>query len=47
MKKLGLDLGSSSAGWFLREDNEILKFGSVVFESGMVKGTSGYSSPTR
>ena len=47
MKKLGLDLGSSSAGWFLREDNEILKFGSVVFESGMVKGTSGYSSPTK
>lgn len=47
MKKLGLDLGSSSAGWFLRDGDEILKFGSVVFESGMVKGTLGYSSPTK
>lgn len=47
MKKLGLDLGSSSIGWFLRDDEKILKYGSIIFESGMVKGTSGYSSPTK
>ncbi|WP_299547657.1 type II CRISPR RNA-guided endonuclease Cas9 [Seonamhaeicola sp.] len=47
MKKLGLDLGSSSIGWFLRDGEEILKFGTVIFDSGMVKGTSGYSSPTK
>jgi len=47
MKKLGLDLGSSSIGWFLREDEEILNYGSIIFDSGMVKGTSGYSSPTK
>lgn len=47
MKKLGLDLGSSSVGWFLREDNELKKGGVVTFHSGMVKGTGGYSSPTK
>lgn len=47
MKKLGLDLGSSSLGWFLREQEEIIDFGSIIFNSGMVKGTSGYSSPTK
>jgi len=47
MKKLGLDLGSSSIGWFLRDDEEVLNYGSIIFNSGMVKGTSGYSSPTK
>lgn len=47
MKKLGLDLGSSSIGWFLRDGDDILKYGSVIFDSGMTKGTSGYSSPTK
>ncbi len=47
MKKLGLDLGSSSAGWFLREDDKILKFGSVIFKSGMIREQAGYSSPTK
>ena len=48
MKKLGLDLGSSSIGWALRDGNEISKKGVVTFHSGMVKGQSGgYSSPTK
>lgn len=48
MKKLGLDLGSSSNGWFLREGEEIIKYGSVIFDAGMSKGQSGgYTSPTR
>ena len=34
MKKLGLDLGSSSAGWFLRDNENIIDFGTVIFESG-------------
>ncbi len=47
-KKLGIDLGSSSLGWFLREGNQILKNGVVIFNSGMVKDKSGgYTSPTR
>ncbi|HEY4787402.1 MAG TPA: HNH endonuclease domain-containing protein [Bacteroidales bacterium] len=48
MKKLGLDLGSSSLGWTLREDNKIEKKGVITFQSGMMKGQSGgYSSPTK
>jgi len=48
MKKLGLDLGSSSLGWALRENNNIDKRGVITFKSGMVKGKGGgYSSPTK
>lgn len=48
MKRLGLDLGSSSAGWALREDEKIIANGVVTFHSGMIKGqTGGYTSPTR
>ncbi|MDE0470798.1 MAG: hypothetical protein OXH57_02560 [Ekhidna sp.] len=48
MKKLGLDLGSSSTGWSLREDEEFIGNGVVTFEAGMSKGQSGgYSSPTK
>lgn len=48
MKKLGLDLGSSSIGWAIREDNKIEKRGVITFQSGMMKGQSGgYTSPTR
>ncbi len=48
MQKLGLDLGSSSIGWALREDNKIEKRGVITFQSGMMKGqTGGYTSPTR
>lgn len=47
MKILGLDIGSSSVGWFIREFNQIVKYGVIVFESGMVKGKGGYSSPTK
>lgn len=47
MKKLGLDLGSSSTGWALREDDKIEKRGVITFQSGMVKGQGGYSSPTK
>ncbi len=47
MKKLGLDLGSSSIGWALREDDKIGKKGILTFQSGMVKGQGGYSSPTK
>lgn len=47
MKKLGLDLGSSSIGWALRENDKIEKCGVITFQSGMTKGTGGgYSSPT-
>lgn len=46
MEKIGLDLGSSSVGWFLNAYNEYLK-GVVTFSTGMVKGKSGgYTSPT-
>ena len=48
MIKLGLDLGSSSAGWAKNEDGEIVKNGVVTFNTGMSKGQSGgYVSPTR
>lgn len=47
MQKLALDLGSSSLGWALREDNRIEKRGVITFKSGMVKGQGGYSSPTK
>jgi len=48
MQRLGLDLGSSSIGWALREDNKIEKRGVITFQSGMMKGqTGGYTSPTR
>lgn len=47
MQRLGLDLGSSSIGWALREDNKIEKRGVITFQSGMVKGQGGYSSPTK
>lgn len=47
MQKLGLDLGSSSLGWALREDDKIEKSGVITFHSGMVKGQGGYSSPTK
>jgi CRISPR-associated endonuclease Csn1 len=44
---LGLDLGSSSIGWALRDEQNNIKTGVVTFDSGMVKGTSGYTSPTK
>lgn len=48
MQRLGLDLGSSSIGWALREDNKIGARGVITFQSGMMKGqTGGYTSPTR
>ncbi len=47
MTKIGLDLGSSSLGWAIRNDDEITKKGVITFSSGMVKGQGGYSSPTR
>ena len=47
MKNLGLDIGSSSIGWFIREFDQIIKYGVIVFKSGMVKGSGGYSSPTK
>ncbi|MBZ0203495.1 MAG: hypothetical protein K8I03_10820, partial [Ignavibacteria bacterium] len=47
MKKiLGLDLGSSSLGWSLKEGENITT-GVVTFDSGMMKGKSGYTSPTK
>lgn len=48
MKKiLGLDLGSSSIGWALRDEENNIKTGVVTFDSGMSKGTGGYTSPTK
>lgn len=48
MKKLGLDLGSSSVGWSLRNDDNTFLNGVITFQSGMVKGQSGgYTSPTK
>jgi len=47
VKKLGIDLGSSSLGWFLRENDKIIKHGVVTFNTGMVKDQGGYSSPTK
>lgn len=48
MKKLGLDIGSSSIGWALRDDNNNFTNGVITFKSGMVKGqTGGYTSPTK
>ncbi len=47
-KKLGIDLGSASLGWFIREDDEIINNGVVTFSTGMKLGKSGgYSSPTK
>lgn len=47
MKKLGLDLGSSSIGLIVRKDSEILMKSVVTFESGMKKVEGRYSSPTK
>lgn len=47
MIKLGIDLGSSSLGWTLRDGDEFIKKGVITFESGMTKGQGGYTSPTR
>lgn len=48
MQRLGLDLGSSSIGWALRDDEKITNWGVITFHSGMSKGaTGGYESPTR
>lgn len=48
MKKIGLDVGSSSIGWAIRENNQITEKGVVTFDSGMMKGqTGGYTSPTK
>lgn len=48
MKKLGLDLGSSTAGWALRENDKIIADGVITFQAGMMKGqTGGYTSPTK
>lgn len=44
MSKLGLDIGSSSLGWYINKN----KKGVVTFETGMSKGQSGgYTSPTK
>lgn len=43
MAKIGLDIGSSSVGWFINKN----KKGVVTFNTGMTKGTSGYTSPTK
>lgn len=47
MKKFGIDMGSSSLGWALRDNDNTFTSGVVTFKSGMVKGTGGYSSPTK
>lgn len=47
MRILGLDIGSSSIGWNIKEFNTIIKYGVVTFGSGMIKGEKGYSSPTK
>jgi CRISPR-associated endonuclease Csn1 len=48
MKRLGLDLGSASIGWTLRNDDDALRSGVITFNTGMTKGQSGgYSSPTK
>lgn len=45
MKILGLDLGTNSIGWSLRntmiEENEIEKFGTLIFEKGVGNGKTG------
>lgn len=46
-KKFGIDLGSSSLGWFLRDGDTVLKNGVVTFDTGMKKDQGGYSSPTK
>lgn len=44
MSKLGIDIGSSSLGWYINGK----KKGVVTFETGMSKGQSGsYTSPTK
>ena len=47
MKRLGIDIGSSSLGWLINEDGKIIKKGVITFDTGMKKGQSGgYVSPT-
>ena len=48
MRKIGIDLGSSSLGFVVTEDGLIIKKGVIRFDTGMMKGQSGgYVSPTR
>lgn len=48
MKRIGIDLGSSSLGFVIIEDGDIIKKGVIRFDTGMMKGQSGgYVSPTR
>ncbi|MCC7400523.1 MAG: hypothetical protein IT214_03470 [Chitinophagaceae bacterium] len=46
-KILGLDLGSSSIGWALRNEDNSIQTGVITFDSGMVKEAGGYTSPTK
>ena len=48
MEKIGLDIGSSSVGWYISENGDTIKKGVITFDTGMSKGQSGgYVSPTR
>ncbi len=48
MRKIGIDLGSSSLGFVVTENGIIIKKGVIRFDTGMMKGQSGgYVSPTR
>ncbi len=47
MKKLGLDLGSASNGWALREDDKITSNGVITFQGGMKNVKGNYTSPTK
>lgn len=48
MRKIGIDLGSSSLGYVVTDDGAIIKKGVIRFDTGMMKGKSGgYVSPTR
>ena len=51
-KIIGIDLGSASIGWAVRDrdeskDKQIVKHGVVTFDAGMPKGKSGYFSPVK
>ena len=51
-KVIGLDLGSSSIGYAIRdkekdEEEQLAKHGVITFDSGMLKGKNGYASPTK
>ena len=46
-KKLGLDIGTNSLGWFVNDNGTVTHKGAITFHPGMIKGKLGYLSAAK